>query len=118
MQQIESECSELICVISDRLVVRRGQFQIHQIKINGFAMDSEKIRECTQLPKAVFFVQSDGAGIVAAHLQIQLLEAVFLGYSSLGLPFFVMAASCTVGSEASEVEQVTPSSKDVLSCSI
>ena len=79
MQQIESECCRLICVISDRLVVCRVQCKIHQVKINGFAMDSEKIRECTQLPKAVFLIQSDGAGIVAAHLQIQLLEAVLLG---------------------------------------
>ena len=56
-----------------------GQFKIHQVKINRFTVDFEIIRKCTQLPKAVFFIQSDGAGIVAAHLQIQLLEAVLLG---------------------------------------
>ena len=33
----------------------------------------------TQLPKAVLFIKSDGAGVAAAHLQIQLLKAVLLG---------------------------------------
>lgn len=42
------------------------QFEIHQVKINIFSIDLKKTRECTQLPKAVLFIQSDGAGIVAA----------------------------------------------------
>ena len=42
------------------------QLKIHPVKINIFSIDLKKTWECTQLPKAVLFIQSDGAGIVAA----------------------------------------------------
>ena len=48
------------------VVVCCVQFEIHQVKINIFSIDLKKTWECTQLPKAVLFIQSDGAGIVAA----------------------------------------------------
>lgn len=42
-------------------------------------MDLEEVRERTQLPEAVLLIQADGAGIAAAHLEIQLLKAVLPG---------------------------------------
>ena len=47
------------------MVAHCVQLKIHPVKINKFSIDL-KTRECTQLPKAVLFIQSDGAGIVAA----------------------------------------------------
>ena len=46
------------------MVAHSVQLKIHPVKINIFSIDL-KTRECTQLPKAVLFIQSDGAGIVA-----------------------------------------------------
>ena len=48
------------------LAARCVQFEIHQVKIDIFSVDLEKMGKRTQLPKAVLFIQSDGAGIVAA----------------------------------------------------
>ena len=53
------------------------QLQSHQIKIDIFPVDLEESRKDAQLPEAVFLIQPDGADVVAAHLEIQLLEAVF-----------------------------------------
>lgn len=49
-----------------RFVVCFVPFEIHQVKIDIFSIDFEKMGKRTQLPKAVLFIQSDGAGIVAA----------------------------------------------------
>ena len=48
------------------MVAHCVQLKIHPVKINIFSIDLKKAWECTQLPKAVLFIQSDGAGIVAA----------------------------------------------------
>ena len=61
------------------MVVCCVQFEVHQVKINIFSIDFEKMGKRTQLPKVILLIQMDGAGIAAAHLQIQLLEAVLLG---------------------------------------
>ena len=57
----------------------RIHFKIHQVKINIFSVDLEKMGKHTQLSKAILFIKSDGAGIVAAYFKIYLLKAVFLG---------------------------------------
>ena len=46
------------------------QLEIHQVKINIFSIDFEKMGKRTQLPKAVFLIKSDGAGIAAAYFKI------------------------------------------------
>lgn len=61
------------------VVVCCVHFKIHQVKINIFSIDLEKAGKRTQLPKAMLFIKSDGAGIAAAYFKIQLLEAVLLG---------------------------------------
>ena len=67
-------------VLSFCLLPRGGQEgQVHEFKIDVSPIDLEKSRNGTQPVKAVFFVQPNGAGIIAAHLQIDLLEAVFPG---------------------------------------
>ena len=48
------------------MVAHCVQLKIHPVKINIFSIDLKKTWKCTQLPKAVLFIQSDGAGIVAA----------------------------------------------------
>ena len=53
------------------------QLQEHHIKINVLPADAEEGREGAQLPEAEFFIQPDGADIVAAHLDIELGKAVF-----------------------------------------
>ena len=50
------------------MVAHCVQLKIHPVKINIFSIDLKKTWECTQLPKAVLFIQSDGAGIVAAQV--------------------------------------------------
>ena len=47
------------------MVAHCVHLKIHPVKINIFSIDLKKTWECTQLPKAVLFIQSDGAGIVA-----------------------------------------------------
>jgi len=46
------------------------QLEIHQVKINIFSVDFEKMGKRTQLPKAILFIKSDGAGIAAAYFKI------------------------------------------------
>ena len=53
-----------------RFAARFVQFEIHQVKIGIFSIDFEKMGKRTQLPKAVLFIQVDGAGIAAAHFKI------------------------------------------------
>ena len=62
-----------------RFVVCFVPFEIHQVKIDIFSIDFEKMGKRTQLPKTVLLIQMDGAGIAAAYFKIQLLKAVLLG---------------------------------------
>lgn len=68
------------------LVVWCVQFEIHQVKINIFSIDFEKMGKRTQLPKTVLLIQMDGAGIAAAYFKIQLLKAVLLGEGKNRIP--------------------------------
>ena len=56
-------------ILSD-VVVYCVEFEIHQVKINIFSIDFEKMGKRTQLPKAVFLIKSDGTGIAAAYFKI------------------------------------------------
>ena len=57
-------------VFSPDVVVCCVQFEVHQVKINIFSIDFEKMGKRTKLPKAILLIQMDGAGIADAHLKI------------------------------------------------
>lgn len=62
--------NECFCRGFLRFAVCCVQFEIHQVKINIFSIDLEKMGKRTQLPKAILLIQMDGAGIAAAYFKI------------------------------------------------
>jgi len=62
--------NECFCRGFLRFAVCCVQFEVHQVKINIFSIDFEKMGKRTQLPKAVLLIKPDGAGVAAAHFKI------------------------------------------------